>query len=168
MACLPVSPAIFTSELLTKRVVPVPFDGSTMLEGMGCPTTVSSPDADVRGFLAAGLEKTKHKSAIRQQKVLDSKTTSYLPIASSLGGIATLPRHGSSTLGMPSLGIGTRSRAEFPITPLPSCLLICTTKFIHKYYLYETPYKHTMTWLIDREVWKNKRVNKCLVEKDYS
>ena len=142
-ACLPISPAIFTSELLAEGVALVPLDGSTMVEGTVCSTTVSSPDADIRGNLAAGLEKTKHKSAIRQQKVLDSKTTSYLPVASSLGGTATLPHHGSSTLGMPSLGIGTQSRAEFPITPFPSFLLICTIKTIHKYYLYEISYEHT-------------------------
>ena len=57
--CLPVSPALSTLELLTGRVVPVPFDGSAVVEGMVCPTTASSPDADVRGALAAGLEKTK-------------------------------------------------------------------------------------------------------------
>ena len=68
MACFPTSMALFTSELLTKRVVPVPLDESTAVEGTVCPTTVSSPDADIRGILATGLEKAKHKSANRRQK----------------------------------------------------------------------------------------------------
>ena len=143
MACFPASMTLFTSELLAEGVAPVPLDEATMVEGTVCSTTVSSSDDDIRGILAAKLKKTKHKSAIRQQKVLDSKTTSYLPIASSLGGTATLPRHGLSTPGMPILGIGTRSRAEIPITPFPSFLFICTTKTIHKYCLYETSYEHT-------------------------
>ena len=58
-ALLPVSPALSTVELLSGRVVPVPFDGSTMVEGIVYPTTASSPDAVVRGTLAAGLEKQK-------------------------------------------------------------------------------------------------------------
>ena len=57
--CLPASPATFTSELLAERVVPVPLDGSTVVEGTVYPTTVSSPDDDVCGILAAGLEKCK-------------------------------------------------------------------------------------------------------------
>ena len=70
MACLPASPATSTWELLAGRVVPVPFDGSTVVEGMVCPTTASSPDAEVRGTLAAGLEKQKLKlkPANRRQK----------------------------------------------------------------------------------------------------
>jgi len=170
MACLPVSPAIFTSELLDERVVPVPFDGSTMVEGMGCPTTVSSLAAKVRGILFAGLEKqsTNQNLQIDNEKYSIAKTTSHLPVASSLGGARMLPRHRSSTLWMPSLGIGTRSRAELPITPLPSRLLIYTTKAIHQYCLCEIPYGHDETWLIDRKVWKNKRANKCLAVKDYS
>ena len=60
MAWLPVSPALSTLELLIGRVVPVPFDGSTVVEGTVCPTTASSPDAEVRGILAAGLEKAKN------------------------------------------------------------------------------------------------------------
>jgi len=53
---------------------------------MDGPTTVSSPDADVCGILADGLEKAKHKSKLAnlQREVLDRKTTCYLPIASSL------------------------------------------------------------------------------------
>ena len=140
---------LFTSELLAEVVAPVPLDGSTVVEGTVCSTTISSPDDDIHGILAAGLEKAKHKSANRKQKVLNSNTTSYLLVASSFGGAATLLRHGSSTPGMPSLGIGTRSRAEIPITPFPSFLLICTTKTIHKYCLYETSYEHIWTWLTD-------------------
>ena len=59
MACLPTSTALFTSELLTGRVVPVRLDGSTMVEGTDCPTTASSPDAEVRGILVAELEQCK-------------------------------------------------------------------------------------------------------------
>ena len=60
MASLPASPALSTLELVDGRVVP--FDGSTMVEGTVCPTTASSPDAEVRGTLAAGLKKEKLKS----------------------------------------------------------------------------------------------------------
>jgi hypothetical protein len=67
MTCLPISPVLFTSELIAERVVPVPFDDSTVVEGTDCPTTVSSPNADVRGILAAGLEKEKHKSKLANQ-----------------------------------------------------------------------------------------------------
>ena len=155
MARLPASTVIFTSELLTEGVAPVPLDGSTVVEGTDYPTAVSSPDDDIRGILATGLKKAKHKSANRKQKVLDSKITSYLLVASNLGGAATLLRHGSSTPGMPSLGVSIRSRAEIPITPFPSFLFICTTKTIHKYCLYETSYQHIWTLLTDRKVWKN-------------
>ena len=55
MACLPASPALSTLELVDRRVVP--FDGSTMVEGTVCPTTASSPDAEVRGTLVVGLRK---------------------------------------------------------------------------------------------------------------
>jgi len=44
-------------ELLAGRVVPVPFDGSAMVEETFCPTTASSPDAEVCGILAARLKK---------------------------------------------------------------------------------------------------------------
>ena len=57
--CLPASPTISTLELLVGRVVPVPFDGSAVVEGTVCLTTASSPDAEVRGILAARLEKSK-------------------------------------------------------------------------------------------------------------
>ena len=167
MSYFPASMTLFTSELLAEGVAPVPLDGSTVVEGTICSTTVSSPDDDIHGILAAGLKKAKHKSANRKPKVFDSKITSYLLVASSLGGAATLLCHRSSTPGMPSLGIGTRSRAEIPITPFPSFLLICTTKTIHKYCLYETSYEHICPWLTDQKVWKNKRVNKCLAVKDY-
>jgi hypothetical protein len=61
-AWFPTSPALSTLELLARRVVPVPFNGSTVVEGTVCPTTTSSPDAEVRGTLAAGLKKEKLKS----------------------------------------------------------------------------------------------------------
>ena len=62
------TPAVFTLELLAERVVPVPLDGSTVVEGTIYPTTASSPNADIRGILATRLEKAKHKSANRRQK----------------------------------------------------------------------------------------------------
>ena len=52
----PASPIL---ELLADRVVTAPFDGSAVMEGTVCPTTASSPDAVVRGTLAAGLVKQK-------------------------------------------------------------------------------------------------------------
>ena len=83
---LPASPALSTLELLAGRVVPVPFYGSTVVEGTICPTTVSSPEAEVRGILAAGLEKAKIQ--IKNQQIEEKSTrlqaTSYLPVASSL------------------------------------------------------------------------------------
>ena len=56
-ASLPTSTVLFTSELLTEGVAPIPLDGFTMVEGTVCPTTVSSPDDTIRGILAAELEK---------------------------------------------------------------------------------------------------------------
>ena len=56
-AYLPASPALSTLELLAGCVVPIPFDESTVVEGTVCPTTASSPDAEVRVILAAGLKK---------------------------------------------------------------------------------------------------------------
>ena len=113
MAYFPASMALFTPKLLAEGVALVPLDGSTVVEGTVCSTIVSSPDDDIRGILAAGLKKAKHKSANQKQKVLDSKITSYLLVASSLGGAAMLPRHGSSTPGCPVwvsvLGVGLRS-----------------------------------------------------------
>ena len=63
MARLPASPVIFTSELLAERVVPVPLNRSTLVEGTVYPTAVSSPDDDIYGILAAGLKKQNTKSA---------------------------------------------------------------------------------------------------------
>jgi len=54
-ACLLASRAVFTSELLAEGVVPIPLNGSTVVEGTVCPTAVSSLDDDIRGILAAGL-----------------------------------------------------------------------------------------------------------------
>ena len=96
-ACLPASPALSTLELLAGRVVPVPFDGSAMVEGTVCPTTTSSLDAEVRGISVAGLEKAKKKNHLGN-KQLDNgstrlKSTSYLPVAGGLGGATTLSHH---------------------------------------------------------------------------
>jgi len=59
------------------------------------------------------------------------------------------------------LGVGLSSLTLLP----PRRLLICTTKAIHQYCLYEISYGHTETWLINQ---KTKRANKCLAVKDYS
>ena len=71
----PVFPASLALELLVGRVVPVPFDGSAVVEGMVCPTTASSPDTIVYGILAAGLEKQRFQirtnKSINLAKVLD-------------------------------------------------------------------------------------------------
>ena len=84
-AWLPVFLVLSTVELLAGRVVPDPFDGSTVVKGMVRPTTVSSPDAVVCGILAAGLQSQKNF------KIKPSKSTngvkysiSYLPAARSL------------------------------------------------------------------------------------
>ena len=80
-ACLPVSLALSSLELLASRVVPVPFDGSTVVEGTVRPTTASSPDAEVRGILVAGLDKTKIqiKTGKSKTKVLDyNRLVTYL------------------------------------------------------------------------------------------
>ena len=95
-ASLPASTVLSTLELLAEGVAPIPLDGSTVVEGTVCPTAVSTPDDEVRGILAAGLGKAKTqiktcKSTTR--KYLIAKTTSYLPVASSVGGAATLPHH---------------------------------------------------------------------------
>ena len=75
MACLPASPTLSTLELLARRVVSVLFDGSAVVEGTVCLTTASSPDAEVRGILAAGLEKAKTqiKTSKSKMKVLDCR-----------------------------------------------------------------------------------------------
>ena len=82
-ACLPVSPALSTLELLAGRVVPVPFDGFTVVEGTVRPATASSPDAEVRSILAVGLEKAKIqiKTSKSKAKVLDcNQLATYLSL----------------------------------------------------------------------------------------
>ena len=61
-------------------VAPIPLDGSTVVEGIVCPTTVSSPDDEVHGILAAGLGKAKTqiktcKSTIRKYSIAKSLAT---------------------------------------------------------------------------------------------
>ena len=58
-ASLPASTVLSTSELLVEGVAPIPLDGSTVVEGIVCPTTVSSPDDTIRSILAVELEKQK-------------------------------------------------------------------------------------------------------------
>ena len=72
MACLPASPALSTLELLARRVVPVPFNGSMVVEGTVCPTTTSSPDVEVRGTLVAGLKKKTLTSLVNYSTLLSS------------------------------------------------------------------------------------------------
>ena len=74
-ACLPASPSISTLELLAGRVVLVPFDESTVVEGTVCPTIASSPDAEVRGTLVAGLDKAKSQIKTSKSKTKDSIAT---------------------------------------------------------------------------------------------
>ena len=64
-ASLPASTILFTSELLTEGVAPIPLDGSTMVEGTVCATTVSSPDDTIHGILAAELEKQNTNQQIK-------------------------------------------------------------------------------------------------------
>ena len=71
MAGFPALPALSTLELLVGRVVPVPFDGSTVVEGTVCPTITSSPDAEVRGTLVARLKK---KDSSQNQQIDDEST----------------------------------------------------------------------------------------------
>jgi len=82
-AYLPASSTLSTLELLAGRVVPVPFDGSAVVEGTVHPTTASSPDAVVRGILAAGLQSKnfKFKSSKSKMKVLDcTRLVTYLSL----------------------------------------------------------------------------------------
>ena len=71
-ASLPASTVLSTSELLAEGAAPIPLDGSTVVEGIVCPTAVSSPDGEVRGILADGLEKAK-----TQIKTCKSTTRKY-------------------------------------------------------------------------------------------
>ena len=149
-ALLPVSPASCTLELLAGRVVPVPFDGFTVVEGRDCPNTASSPDAKVHDILATGLEKRKKfksKLAIWKWRILDNKSTSHLLVASSLWGAAMLPHRRPCTLWTPGLGISTWSGAALPVTPVFTSLLIYTTKVRHQYCLYKISYEHARIWL---------------------
>ena len=66
-ASLPASTVLFTSELLAEGVAPIPLDGSTVVEGTVCPTTVSSPDDTIRGILAAELEKQNTNQQIESR-----------------------------------------------------------------------------------------------------
>ena len=72
MASLPASTVLSASELLAEGVAPIPLDGSTVIDGTVCPTAASSPDAKVRGILAAGLRKAK-----TQIKICKSTTRKY-------------------------------------------------------------------------------------------
>ena len=95
-ASLPASTFLFISELLAEGVVPIPLEGSTVVEGTVCTTAVSSPVDEVRSILAAGLRKAKTqiktcKSTIRKYSI--ANITSYSHVASSFGGAATLPHH---------------------------------------------------------------------------
>ena len=107
-ASLSASTVLFISELLAEGVVPIPLDGSTVVEGTVCTTAVSSPVDEVRSILAARLRKAKTqiktcKSTIRKYSI--ANITSYSPVASSFGGAATLPRHLPSTPQALGLGI---------------------------------------------------------------
>jgi len=112
-AYLPASSALSTLELLGGRVVPVPFNGSTEVEGMVCPTVVSSPDAEVRGILAAGLGKAKTqiktcKSTTRKYSIAKQLAT-YLSLVvweELLRFIATDQVHLRRLVWVSALGVG--------------------------------------------------------------
>ena len=83
-ACLPASPTLSTLELLAGRVVPVPFDESTVVEGTVCPTTASSPDAEVCGTLVAGLKNQKSNQTLlidNKKYSFEEQLATYLSIA---------------------------------------------------------------------------------------
>ena len=145
-ASLPALTVLFTLELLAEGVAPIPLDGSNVVEGIVCPTAVSSPDDEVRGILAAGLGKAK-----TQIKTCKSTTRKY-SIAKQLATYLSLVvweelLHFLSTdrvlLGhsfwVSALRVGLCS----PSLLSPRCCLICTTKARHQYCLYETSYEHT-------------------------
>jgi hypothetical protein len=71
-------------ELLTGRVGLVPFDESTVVEGTVCPTTSSSPDAEVRSTLVARLKK---KNSSQNHQIEDKKYS----IAKQLATYLSLP-----------------------------------------------------------------------------
>ena len=150
MACLPASLALFTSELLAERVVLVPFDGSTMVEGTDCSTIASSLDDAVHGNFFAGLEKSKIKNQTllidTNKYSFEEQLATYLSIAVWEELVCFLATD-RVPFGCPDwvsiLRVGMRSLSLLP----PSRLIICTTKPMHKYCLYEIPYKHTKTWL---------------------
>ena len=76
---LPLSPASPSLELPAGAVfcgwvVPVPFDESIMVEGTFDPTPASSPDAEVRNTLPAGIKKEKYpkqSNSMKLKKVLN-------------------------------------------------------------------------------------------------
>ena len=65
-ASLPTSTVLSTLELLAEGVAPITLDGSTVVEGTVCPTTISSPDDTIRGILVAGLKNQNTKLVNRQ------------------------------------------------------------------------------------------------------
>jgi len=101
-----------------------------MVEGMVRPTTASSPDAKVRGILAAGLERAKIQNQNQQIKAQSTRltSTSHLLVAGGLRGAATLPYHRSRTLRMPGLGFRAKSGTVISVTLLSSRLFSCTAK----------------------------------------
>jgi hypothetical protein len=104
-----------------------------MVEGTDHPSTASSPDAKVRGILAAGLEKVKIQNQNQQIEAESTrlKSTSHLLVAGGLRGAATLPHHRSRTLRMPSLGFHARSGTVISVILLSNRLFTCTPKVRH-------------------------------------
>ena len=129
-ACLPASPALSTVEQLAGKVVPVPFDESTVVEGMVCPTTASSPDAEVRGTLVAGLKKTSSQNQRTEDNSSRLQSTSYIPIASSLGGTASLPHSRMSTRPMICMSIFASTRTMCPVIIPDRFRSFCISSFI--------------------------------------
>ena len=131
-ACLPTSPALFTSELLARRVVPVSFNRSTVVEGTVCPTAAASLDANIHDILVAGLEKAKIQIKIckLKTKVLDCKSTSYLPVARSLRGALTLPHSRASTCWMTRMSIFASTGTMCPVIIPARFRSFCIFSFI--------------------------------------
>jgi hypothetical protein len=84
MACLPSSLALFTSELLAERAVPVLFDGSTMVEGTDCSTIASSQMMRSAAILLPDLKNQKSNQTLlidNKKYPFEEQLATYLSIA---------------------------------------------------------------------------------------
>ena len=125
MASLPASIVLFISELLAEWVALIPLDGSTIVEGTVCPTTISSPDDTIYGILAAGLKKIKTQNQWIDNGSSWLKSTSNIPIFSSLWGATSLSRSWASThwvMQVSSLRLGLFALSSSLADPAASAL----------------------------------------------